>query len=85
MQNIEPHAMAYFTQTGTTDDGHKQFTFHGCSLFDEDETGAIKSAVTVLNRYFTNLDRLDGVKDAYQEFKDELKNWLQTIHAQNQQ
>jgi len=73
MQNIEPHAMAYFTQTGTTDDGHKQFTFHGCSLFDEDGTGAIKSAVTVLNRYFTNLDRLYGVKDAYQEFKDELK------------
>lgn len=73
MQNIEPHAMAYFTQTGTTDDGHKQFAFHGCSLFDEGETGSIKSAVSVLDRYFTNLDRLDGVKDAYQEFKDELK------------
>lgn len=74
MQNIIPHAMAYFTQTGTTPDGHKQFAFHGCNLFDEAETASIKSSVTVLNRYFTNLDRLDGVKDAYQEFKDELKN-----------
>lgn len=74
MQNIKPHAMAYFTQTGTTADGHKQFAFHGCNLFDEAETGSIKSAVSVLDRYFTSLDRLDGVKDAYQEFKDELNN-----------
>lgn len=74
MQNIEPHAMAYFTQTGNTPDGHKQFAFHGCKLFDEAETGRIKESVSVLNRYFTNLDRLNGVKDAYQEFKDELKN-----------
>ena len=60
MQNIEPHAMACFTQTGTTDDDHKQVAFHGCILFDETETGSIKAAVSALNRYFTNRDRLDG-------------------------
>ena len=74
MQNIIPHAMAYFTVDGQTPEGHNQLGFHGCNLFNEQETASIKSAVTVLNRYFTNLDRLDGVKDAYQEFKDELMN-----------
>lgn len=74
MQNIVPHAMAYFTVDGRTPDGHLQLGFHGCKLFNEEETISIKSAVSVLDRYFTNLDRLDGVKDAYQEFKDELKN-----------
>lgn len=74
MQNIIPHAMAYFTVDGQTPEGHNQLGFHGCKLFNEEETSAIKSSVAVLKRYFTNLDRLDGVKDAYQEFKDELKN-----------
>lgn len=74
MQNITPHAMAYFTIDGKTPDGHNKLGFHGCNLFNEEETASIRSAVAVLNRYFTNLDRLDGVKDAYQEFKDELKN-----------
>lgn len=74
MQNIIPHSMAYFTVEGKTPDGHLRLGFHGCKLFNEEETAAIKSAVTVLNRYFTNLDRLDGVKDAFHEFKDELKN-----------
>ena len=44
MHNIEPHAMACFTQTGTTDDDHKQFAFHECILFDETETVSIKAA-----------------------------------------
>ena len=74
MQNIIPHAMAYFTVDGQTPDGHNQLGFHGCNLFDETETASIKTSVAVLNRYFTNLDRLDGVKDAYQEFKNELEN-----------
>lgn len=74
MINIIPHAMAYFTVDGKTPDGHNQFRFHTCDIFNEEETAAIKAAVAILNRYFVNLDRLDGVKDAYQEFKDELKN-----------
>ena len=74
MQNIIPRAMAYLTVDGQTPDGHNQLGFHRCNLYNEEETASIKSAVAVLNRYFTNLDRLDGVKDAYQEFKNELKN-----------
>jgi hypothetical protein len=74
MQNIIPHAMAYFTVDGQTPEGHNQLGFHVCNLFNEQEAASIKSAVTGLNRYITNLDRLDGVKDAYQEFKDELMN-----------
>lgn len=74
MQDISPQSMVYLTVTGTTSDGHNQLAFHSCQFFSEHETTEIRDAVFVLNRYFTNLDRLDGVRDAYHEFKSELKN-----------
>lgn len=48
MQNIIPHAMAYFTVDGHTPDGHNQLGFYSCNLFNEEETASIKSAVAVL-------------------------------------
>lgn len=74
MYKLIPKTMAYFTVDGKTPDGHLQLGFHVCNLFSEEETALIRSAVFVLNRYSTNLNRLDGVRDAYHEFKDELKN-----------
>jgi len=71
---ITPKSMAYFTEDGKTPDGHLRLAFHKSNLFNEQETEKIKSSVTVLERFFTNLNRLDGVRAAYQEFKDELKN-----------
>ena len=67
--------MAYFMEDGMADDGiHKRFAIRQCALFNDIETEQIKVSAQILSRFFTNLDRLDGVRDSYKEFKDELKS-----------
>ena len=73
-QSITPYAMAYLTVVGKTPDGHTRYATNACNFFDETEIAAIRDSAEILGRFFTHLDRLQGVEDAYQEFKDELKN-----------
>ena len=76
ISDLKPHihGMAYLIEEGLADDGvHKRFSFHQCALFNSEETEEIKAAADVLGRFFTNLNRFEGVKESYQEFKDELQ------------
>ena len=65
--------LVYLTEDDP-DSEQKRITFHQCDLFSDTETKEIEKSANVLSRFFTNLDRLDGIRDSYKEFKDELKN-----------
>lgn len=68
------NGLAYIDSEETLPNGNKGHQLTQCTLFSADQTEKIQQSVSVMNRFFDNMFRLDGVKDAYQEFKDELKN-----------
>ena len=68
------NGLAYIDREETLPSGKKQHQLTQCTLFNVDQTEQIKKSVSVMNRFFDNMFRLDGVRDAYKEFKNELGN-----------
>lgn len=66
--------LCYCSSEETLPDGHKSLHWEQCKLFSKDEVEEIDKAAVVMERLFENLFRLDAAKEAFQEYKDQLKS-----------
>lgn len=54
--------------------GNRGIVWKQCDLFTNEETQAIRKAAEILSVFFDNLERLDAIQEAYQEFLEELRS-----------
>lgn len=75
LSDLHPfNGLHYCDRETSLPNGRKSLNWVKCEIFTSEEVQSISDAATVLERLFDNLNRLDGAKDAYQEFKTELES-----------
>lgn len=66
--------LCYCSSEETLPDGHKSLRWEQCKIFSVEEVDQIDKAAVVMERLFENLFRLDAAKEAFLEYKDQLKS-----------
>ena len=65
--------LCYCSSEETLPDGRLSLKWEQCKIFTPEEVERIEKAAVVMERLFENLFRLDAAKEAFQEYKDQLK------------
>ena len=71
--NSDPlSGFCYCTVSETDEKGNHGLIWTRCTLFNEEEEDAIQEAGRILDRFFINVERMNAVIEAYQEFINDL-------------